>query len=436
MNNPYTIPRGMNDVTVTAKATAQEVGKAMSSITMSILVPAKNYNTDNRFSLVDLEAMHGDTVVIPVSMSNEDEITAFQTDVYLPEGFEMVKEDGEYLIELSDRKSRTHVIMANDAPEGFVRILSYSSGLKPFTGNDGELFYITVKVPDDGDGVYPVELRNTRLTTTGGDELSIADASCDVTVYPYIMGDANNSGDVTITDVVVTARYILFYNPSPFVFGAADVNADGQITVTDAVRIAYMVLGGNTLHAPSRAPVLTDDRMSGMCQLSPDGTGTVSINLDNASDYTAVQFDLTLPDGVSAGNFRLTDRTGNHMLGTGTSEEGSVRVLCYSPSLLPIDGHDGALLTFDVTATGEEVGNISATGIELVSTSGQSMMIAPFSISLSRSTGVVESSACKTVRRVDYYNLAGQRIANPENGVSIIVTTYSDGSRSTAKVIK
>ena len=51
-------------------------------------------------------------------------------------------------------------------------------------------------------------------------------------------------------------------------------------------------------------------------------------------------------------------------------------------------------------------------------------------------TAVEEINVNKTVANVAYYNLAGQQSAEPVNGVNIVVTTYTDGSTSTAKVIK
>lgn len=51
-------------------------------------------------------------------------------------------------------------------------------------------------------------------------------------------------------------------------------------------------------------------------------------------------------------------------------------------------------------------------------------------------TAVEEINNSKTVASVVYYNLAGEQSAQPVDGVNIIVTTYSDGTRSTAKVIK
>ncbi len=37
---------------------------------------------------------------------------------------------------------------------------------------------------------------------------------------------------------------------------------------------------------------------------------------------------------------------------------------------------------------------------------------------------------------MDYYNLAGQRLDRPESGVILVVTSYTDGTRVTNRLIK
>ncbi len=268
--------------------------------------------------------------------------------------------------------------------------------------------------------------------TTDGTNLS---ATCSVTVNSFLLGDANSSGDITITDVVVTARHILFYNPQPFVFDAADVNYDGQITVTDAVRIAYMVLNGTPMGIPSRMLAsASNDRMIGTGAWVTGNTGTVSILLENALDYTAFQLDLYLPDGMTACNFRLTDRAGSHTLGTAIGDDGKTRVLCYSPTLQPIHGSQGAVLTFDVKGVAN--GEILADGIELVTTDGETVNLTPFTISFNEVSGISGATTSRTVTGVDYYNLAGQRVDHIDSGVTIVVTTYSDGTNAVTKVFR
>ena len=50
-------------------------------------------------------------------------------------------------------------------------------------------------------------------------------------------------------------------------------------------------------------------------------------------------------------------------------------------------------------------------------------------------TGVDELNAGKQIAGVRYFNLAGQEMAQP-NGMTIQVTTYTDGTRTATKVIK
>ncbi len=59
-----------------------------------------------------------------------------------------------------------------------------------------------------------------------------------------------------------------------------------------------------------------------------------------------------------------------------------------------------------------------------------------FTIDVNSTTSVNELSGVKAVARVDYFNLAGQQIDRPSSGVTLVVTTYTDGTRSTTKVIK
>lgn len=51
-------------------------------------------------------------------------------------------------------------------------------------------------------------------------------------------------------------------------------------------------------------------------------------------------------------------------------------------------------------------------------------------------TAVEDVNASKSVSSVRYYNVAGVEAAAPFQGVNLVVTTYTDGTTSTAKVIK
>ncbi|MBR5686202.1 MAG: dockerin type I repeat-containing protein, partial [Muribaculaceae bacterium] len=357
---------------------------------------------------------------------NVDEITAFQTDIYLPEGFELLKTGDDYMVSLSDRKGRDHVIMANDAPDGAIRVLSYSPTLKTFKNNDGELFYLTVKVPNDADGNYRLELNNTIVTTIDEEDVHALNAFNNIKVFAYTMGDVDASGSITVADIVQTARYILNYNPEPFIFDAADINGDGKISITDVVKIAHMVLD-----ADYDEPRLTSSNSSDHVGVEV-GEQTVAITLENDLDYTAFQMDLTLPEGMTASDFALAERANGLGLIVKDKGNGKIRLLGYAADLKTIQGSEGALLSFDVAGEGE----ILVNGIQLVTPEGQTVTPTSFAIALNDATSVNEQVTAKVIDHVDYYNLAGQRIECPESGVMLSVTTYTDGTRTTSKVIK
>lgn len=386
---------------------------------------------ENYFSMPDVTTFHGDTIVIPVTMENADEITAFQTDIYLPEGFELMKDGGDYLMSLSIRKGRDHVIMANEMPDGSVRVLSYSPTLKTYSGNDGELFYLTVKVPDNGDGNYRLELNNTIVTTIEEEEVHALNAFNNIKVFAYTLGDVDGNGEITVADIVQAARYILNYNPESFIFDAADINGDGKISITDVVKIAHLVLDADYDDPGKKmnAPAGNDNIMGG--DLDKD-SHNVSITLKNDEDYTAFQLDLTLPAWITASDFELAERAKGLGLIVKDRGDGKVRVLGYTADLKTIDGNEGTLLTFDVTGHGE----ILVSGIELVTPEGKIVHPGSFTIKKGQFTTIKEIEGSKVVDHIDYYNLAGQRIDRPESGVNLVVTTYSDGARTTTKLIK
>lgn len=61
----------------------------------------------------------------------------------------------------------------------------------------------------------------------------------------YIMGDVNNDGKITVTDVMLLVDYILELNTVPITDIVADVNGDGKVTVTDVQLLVDIILEKN-----------------------------------------------------------------------------------------------------------------------------------------------------------------------------------------------
>ena len=61
---------------------------------------------------------------------------------------------------------------------------------------------------------------------------------------PYILGDVNHDGVITMADANAVVNYFLATDkPSDFDKETADVNGDGSITMADANMIVNMFLG-------------------------------------------------------------------------------------------------------------------------------------------------------------------------------------------------
>ena len=59
-----------------------------------------------------------------------------------------------------------------------------------------------------------------------------------------------------------------------------------------------------------------------------------------------------------------------------------------------------------------------------------------YAFTIPASTGVADNVAGKVVAGVKYYNVAGVEASKPFSGVNVVVTNYTDGTKTVAKVVK
>ena len=136
----------------------------------------------DRLYMEDFTIQAGETVEVSLILQNATQYTAFQTDLYLPEGLSIEKEDGDYAFELTSRKSRDHFIASHDMPDGAIRIMSYSMNVNPFSGNDGALVTFNITACDTFTEDAIIELKNTLFTNMNDQELTFNDETCNVAI--------------------------------------------------------------------------------------------------------------------------------------------------------------------------------------------------------------------------------------------------------------
>ncbi len=163
-----------------------------------------------------------------------------------------------------------------------------------------------------------------------------------------IPGDVNADKKVNVTDVMCVANYIVGITPEVFVEEAADVNASGSINITDLIAIANIAVGNSSAPALMAPKAATNDLLS-IGDYDP-ATGTIAINLENATPYAGFQMDVTLPQGLTLEGAELTGRAASHTLMTGVNPDGSIRLLGFSIYNDEIATGNDAIITLKVKA--------------------------------------------------------------------------------------
>ena len=187
-------------------------------------------------SLTDFTIQPGDTALVEILLENENEYTAFQADLYLPDGLTIDRQS----VTLTGRKSSDHMLVVNDLVDGGMRFMSYSMGVQPYNGNSGAL--VSFKVIADENLKFPATLvlKRIRFTDATGKESLFDNASCRVSCQ----GDVNVDGHTSIADVTSLINYLLNSNVSTLSVYLADVNGDQHVSIADVTALINLLLKG------------------------------------------------------------------------------------------------------------------------------------------------------------------------------------------------
>ena len=188
------------------------------------------------FHLKDFTIQPGDTALVEILLENEAEYTAFQTDLYFPEGLTIDRQS----VALTGRKSSDHMIVTNVLVDGGLRLMSYSMGVNPYSGYSGAL--VTFRVVADESLTLPavVVQKRTRFTQVSGSEITLDGSSCMVSCP----GDVNVDGKTTIADVTALINYLLSNDVSTGNVSFADVNEDQHVSIADVTSLINLLLKG------------------------------------------------------------------------------------------------------------------------------------------------------------------------------------------------
>ncbi|MBP5687840.1 MAG: hypothetical protein J6X22_04265 [Muribaculaceae bacterium] len=197
----------------------------------------------DRLYIENFQIQAGDTYLMPLLLDNDTVYSTFQTDLYLPEGLEVVLDEGEYIVDLTDRATNNHVVSTHQQTDGAIRIFVTSQNVRPFSGNSGAIAIVEIHALPSFSGTKQVSLRGTVFVEENGRRHDFEDCTAFASSgsTPLVYGDVNCDGNVTASDITELYNYLL--NGDMTYFNTLDVNNDGNVTAADITAVYDILLG-------------------------------------------------------------------------------------------------------------------------------------------------------------------------------------------------
>ncbi len=291
----------------------------------------------------------GAEVVVPVELVNTTEVMGIECKVQIPEGFSVAKKaDGSLKVEQTERKADQTLTAAVDGNVLTVK----TSGTQAYTGNTGAVFTIAI-APDEATAPadYVLKVTDVKFVNATG-VASRPDAKTTLTLRDYVLGDVDSDQLVAINDAVIVMNHIVGADTPAFNAKAADMDGNGSVEINDAVLIMNTVVGTESTKSIKKTSATepnADELTAAGIEICQGGTAMLSLDLANLDALTAAQFEITLPEGITAGKAEAGERASRHMITT--NMVGNVlKVAMLSAESADFEGSEGAILVLPLSA--------------------------------------------------------------------------------------
>lgn len=291
----------------------------------------------------------GAEVVVPIELVNTTEVMGIECKVQIPEGFSVAKKaDGSLKVEQTERKADQTLTAAVDGNVLTVK----TSGTQAYTGNTGAVFTIAI-APDEATAPadYVLKVTDVKFVNATG-VVSRPDAKTTLTLRDYVLGDVDSDQLVAINDAVIVMNHIVGADTPAFNAKAADMDGNGSVEINDAVLIMNTVVGTESTKSIKKTSATepnADELTAADIEICQGGTAMLSLDLANLDALTAAQFEITLPEGITAGKAETGERASRHMIKT--NMVGNVlKVAMLSAESADFEGSEGAILVLPLSA--------------------------------------------------------------------------------------
>ena len=396
VENPYTFEQTEEEVTYTVTATAQEAGKEISeTATATIVVPAKEVVPEvTEKPVITTEEVENGVKVIATGNGH---ICLYVEDILVAEGEGVA----EYIIESTELEEE-YGVSATAQEDGkevseYALATVYVPGL-PVVPEVTEAPVINVEVTDDayiitatGEGEVVLYVNDEPVENP----YTIARGEEDQTIYVYATAqeEGKEMGTTDVQPIVVEAK-------------AGETPVDPHMT-------GYWIVTIDQYGNEVWKELLYDNN---------DYTGIVRFEY---ADYGTFPYD---PNKTEEENNAMRPNVEYYVyvdgVRYGAAEDGTLTVLGEALNNPLYEGENNYVLA-------NASGRVYNMGVAIDNATNSMYVYA----AVAYYTDVNEMNADKAVAGVRYFNMAGQEMQEA-NGMTIVVTTYTDGTTSAVKVMK
>lgn len=258
----------------------------------------------------------------------------------------------------------------------------------------------------------------------------------DVDAKSYIMGDIDHNDKINVNDYNYVRNIVigaLEVDPTDTRYLSADVNGDGDVNIADVIQIANKIMTGeftgiaeNGIKARINSRI-TEQSADSQLDVKATGAGskqTITIAIDNISNFVGAQMDIELPAGVT-----IASESGvvSHDFISGTVNS-KHRVLLSSLDNETFSNEE--LVTLNVEVSGDyKGGSVLISNAIFSDAEGKQYILG--GAETGEATGIVELTLGEKVAN-KIFSVGGQLLDGMKKGINIIMN--ADGT--TKKVLK
>lgn len=223
-----------------------------------------------------------------------------------------------------------------------------------------------------------------------------------------LLGDVNLNNQLTVHDVAVITAYIHGNVYKRFSEAKADLNADGYIDLEDAGLTASEVM---MAEAPSATYAYATPLAAGelyaedaVLELGEDAVVPLNLMRYSGEEYTAMQFDIKVPDGVFVNDIVPAQALASHNFMYEMLDMNTYRVVVYSNDNATISGSDDVFVSLDANATSvleEDSRAFEIVNAYAVDGNNDEVRFNDLKIAFSQATGISDTYATFSVKGGD-----------------------------------